>query len=122
MAEGTEVGNPAGKKGFTPLLAGGLIAVAIAVLGLISMWTVALPVTPENMMCAAIYPPPAGCAGTARILPAAVWSALLVIATLVTLVLARRTWWGAVVGVTITGVVAFLGYWATLYVRLFLVV
>lgn len=72
MAEGTEVGNPAGKKGFTPLLAGGLIAVAIA--------------------------------------------------TLVTLVLARRTWWGAVVGVTITGVVAFLGYWATLYVRLFLVV
>lgn len=103
-----------------PMWCAGVVAAAIAAAVLISIWRIALPLTPPGAICPAIYPPPAGCAGAARLLPAAVWSVLAGGAVVAALYLGRRGWWGAVAGAVITAAVGLAGFAATLYMRVFL--
>lgn len=101
-----------------PVWLGGVVALAIAVIALVSMWGIALPLSPPGGVCAAILPPSAGCAGDARLLPAIVWSLLVVGAAMTTLLLGRRwRWRGAVAGVVLVAIVGYMGYRATLYMR-----
>jgi hypothetical protein len=101
---------------------GGALSLVIVAVSFFAIWTMALPVTPPETMCIAIYPPTAGCAGDARLLPAAVWSILGVAALGATLVLGRRSWWGAALGVVLTALIGVAGYVATVYMRVFLIV
>lgn len=86
------------------------------------MWSIALPVTPPDVMCITIYPPAVGCAGDARILPAIVWSILAAASAALTFTLARRSWLGAVAGVVLTAMIGYAGYIATWNIQLFLFV
>jgi hypothetical protein len=99
---------------------GGVVALAIAAVAVVSIWGIALPLTPPGGVCAAIYPPSAGCAGSSRLLPATIWSVLVAGAVATTLLLGRRGWWGAIAGAVITGIIGYAGYFATLYVRVLL--
>lgn len=99
---------------------GGAVALGIAAVTLFLIWGIALPVTPPDTICPAIYPPFAGCAGDARLLPAFVWSALVAVAVAAAFLLSRRSWLGVVAGAAITGVVGAAGYTATLYMNVFL--
>ncbi|GEM_PF-1804933 len=106
-----------------PMWIGGAVSVGIAVVALVMMWGLALPVTtPPGSVCLAIYPPPAGCAGDARVLPAAVWSALVTAAAAGAFGLGRRGWWAGAAGVAITAIVAVAGYLATWQMRVLLFV
>ncbi|WP_448388616.1 hypothetical protein [Microbacterium aurum] len=104
-----------------PAWLGGVAALAIAVIAVVSMWGLALPLSPPSGVCAAILPPSAGCAGDARLLPAIIWSMLAAGAVTTALILARRwRWWGAVAGAVLVAIVGCMGYIATLYMRPFL--
>ncbi|QAY72081.1 hypothetical protein ET445_00775 [Agromyces protaetiae] len=97
-----------------------VVALAIAAVALIGIWNLALPVTAPGVVCAAIFPPTAGCAGDARILPAIVWSALVLIAAGAAFLLGRRGWLGALAGIVITAVVGGAGYYAVWALRPFI--
>ena len=90
-----------------PLLS---IAVIVA-FALLRMWNLAIPVGP-NEVCAAIHPPTPGCAGDARLAPAALWSGLTLVAATVTMAaalsgrFAKQISW---VGVALTGAIALFG-------------
>ncbi len=101
-----------------PVWLGGVASLAIAAAALFWIWTLAIPLPPETM-CTAIYPAPAGCAGTARLLPATVWSILVIAATIGAFTLHRRSWWGAAGWVVLTALIGICGYIATLHVRVF---
>ncbi len=101
-----------------PAWLGGVAALAIAVIAVVSMWGLALPLSPPSGVCAAILPPSAGCAGDARLLPAIIWSILAAGAVITALSLARcLRWWGAVAGAVLVAIVGCMGYIATLYMR-----
>jgi len=97
----------------TPMWVGGAVSIGIAVVACVMIWGLALPVTPPSAVCPAIYPPAAGCAGDARVLPASVWTVLIAGAAATAFGLGRRGWWGAVAGAAITGIIAVAGYLAT---------
>lgn len=99
---------------------GAVVAVGIAAVALVSIWGIALPVT-TPAVCAAIYPPSAGCAGDARLLPATVWTILIVGAVAAACLLSRRGGWGALAGAFITGTIGLAGYFAALHMRVLLV-
>ncbi|UOE44046.1 hypothetical protein [Agromyces larvae] len=101
---------------------GAAIALGIAAVALVWIWGMALPVTPPGTVCAAIHPPTAGCAGDARLAPAAVWTVLLAGAVAAAFFLGRRGWWGVLVGAVIAGGVGVAGYFATWSMNVFLVV
>lgn len=88
-----------------------IATLVVAIFALLRMWQLAIPV-PEGTMCAAIEPAPPGCAGDARILPAAIWSGIVIFVTALTVGLAlsgrvaRQAIWG---GVAVTGVLALFG-------------
>ena len=111
-------GSPA--RSLVPMWVGGVLAFGIAIVGIIAMWSIALPLTPPGTVCAAIYPPMAGCAGDARLLPASVWSVLACGAVAVTFLLGQRGWWGAATGVILTTIIVLAGHWATMFMRVFL--
>lgn len=101
-------------------ITGTVIALVIAVVALVAIWGIALPITPPGVVCAAILPPSAGCAGDARLLPATVWSLLITGAVFATLLLGRRRSWGALAGVALTAIISFAGCLATFHIRLLL--
>ncbi|WP_166864328.1 hypothetical protein [Salinibacterium sp. ZJ70] len=88
-----------------------IATLVIALFAFLRMWQLAIPV-PEGTVCAAVMPPPAGCAGDARIMPATVWSAIVGVASIVTIGLAlsgratRQVVW---IGVALTGALALFG-------------
>ncbi|MBW1637815.1 hypothetical protein G3H63_01770 [Microbacterium resistens] len=99
---------------------GGALALVVAVIAIVSIWGIALPLTPPGGVCAAIHPPTAGCAGDARLLPATVWTVLIAGAVVVTTALGRRGWWGSLTGFIITGLAGYGGYLATWRIEVFL--
>lgn len=94
------------------LVAWPLLATAVvALFGILRMWQLAIPL-PEGTVCIAVVPAPAGCAGDARLAPAALWSALVGIAAAVTagLALSGRAAKAVVwLGVAATGALALFG-------------
>lgn len=103
-----------------PMWVGGAVAIVIAVVALASIWGVVSPLSAPEV-CPAILPPSAGCAGDARLMPAWVWTVLIGVSVAVTSWLGRRGWWGAVMGVVITGVAGYVGYLAVWQIKVFLV-
>lgn len=101
-------------RGVHPALWG--VPVALAVIGLWQIWNL---VVPRRGVCAAIYPPPAGCGGEARLVVAAAWTAVIVAALVATLTLGRtrRRW--AMLGTAWVTLAALAGWFATHVVRPF---
>lgn len=94
------------------------IVLASVIAGVIvaAIWWLAIP---SQDFCIAIYPAPAGCAGAARLLPAAVWTgvvvALYAAVVGVALTLGRSKRWPVGLGLVLLVVAAIVGYSATLY-------
>lgn len=88
-----------------------IAALVVTFFALLRIWQLAIPV-PDGVACAAVDPAPPGCAGDARIMPAIIWSGIVIAGAVTTAVLAfsgrvaRQVIWA---GVAITGVLALFG-------------
>ncbi|MGC4863956.1 hypothetical protein ACLQ3B_00785 [Micromonospora sp. DT53] len=91
-------------------------ATVIAAAATAGFWWLAVP---RFDVCAAVLPAPAGCRIAARVSTATLWTAVVVVLCVTTVVVAlvrpHGRWWPLAVGFAVLIVAAFRGYRAVLY-------